>query len=119
MLDIERIYVGMTGWPWSCPPSPCGAAVNPYMITMKKIIKAKIEIINIPFFIFIVSVLGLINNEYKLFPLFIRIKKGGGDIISDSELVIKYTLMGSDDPYGAVGDITWDDYYFHVKSGDG
>ena len=68
MLDIERIYVGMSGWARSCPPSPCGAAVNPYMITMKNMIKAKIEIINIHFLVFIVSVLGLTTSGYKLFP---------------------------------------------------
>jgi hypothetical protein len=41
------------------------------------------------------------------------------DIITDSELAIRYTPTGSDDPYGNVGDTTWDDYYFYVKTGDG
>jgi hypothetical protein len=41
------------------------------------------------------------------------------DIITDSELAFRCTPTGSDDPYGNVGDTTWDDYYFYVKTGDG
>ena len=54
----------------------------------------------------------------------------GVDAVNDNEFVTKsqvdsvvvsekYTPTGSDDPYGIVGDISWDEHYFYVKTCDG